>query len=68
MTSTEGDVVLRPAGADDAAAVAAVHLAARAAAPMPTGVHPSAEVREWLAGRIGVDDTWVAEVDGAVVA
>ncbi|THI96441.1 GNAT family N-acetyltransferase [Nocardioides sp.] len=52
---------------EDAAAVADVHLAARAGAPMPPSVHTEPEVRAWLADRIGADEVWVAEVDGAVV-
>lgn len=65
MTATE--LVLRPASAADADAVADVHLASRRAAPMPPGIHPEAEVRAWLAARIGQDDVWVADVDGRVV-
>lgn len=62
------DVVLRPAGPDDAAALAEVHLASRGAAPMPPGVHPDAEVRAWLAARLGHDEVWVAEADDTVLA
>lgn len=66
MTAT--DLLLRPAVPADAEAVAAVHLRARAASPMPPSVHPDAEVRAWLAGRIGSgDETWVAETGGRVV-
>jgi chorismate mutase/GNAT superfamily N-acetyltransferase len=61
------EVLLRPADEADAEAVAAVHLAARRAAPMPPGVHTDEEVRAWLAGRLGVDEVWVAEVDSSVV-
>ncbi|UMG92114.1 GNAT family N-acetyltransferase [Nocardioides sp. TF02-7] len=66
MTAT--DLVLRPAGPADADAVADVHLAARAAAPMPPSVHPEPEVRAWLASRldgaarVDADETWVAEL------
>lgn len=60
-------MLIRPAGSDDAAGVAAVHLAARAAAAMPPGVHTDDEVRAWLAGRLATDDVWVAEVGGQVV-
>jgi chorismate mutase len=60
------DLVLRPAGEDDAEAVAAVHLAARRSAAMPPGVHTDAEVRDWLAARLASDEGWVAEVDGEV--
>lgn len=68
MTAT--DLLLRPATADDAPAVAAVHLAARSASPMPPAVRPDVEVSAWLASRVGGaggDEVWVAEVDGAVV-
>lgn len=60
------DLVLRPAGEDDAEAVAAVHLAARRSAAMPSGVHTDAEVRGWLAARLASDEGWVAEVEGEV--
>jgi GNAT superfamily N-acetyltransferase len=61
------DVTLRPAGPSDADVVAEVHLASRAAAPMPPGVHPEHEVRAWLASRLEADETWVAEAGGRVV-
>lgn len=61
------DLVLRRATAADADALAEVHLAARAASPMPPGIHPPHEVRAWLAKRLEEDETWVAEADGAVV-
>lgn len=61
------DLLLRPGTPEDADAIADVHLDARAAAPMPSSVHTPQEVRAWLAGRIGVDEVWVAEVDGEVV-
>ncbi len=65
MTAT--DLLLRPATPADAAAVAAVHLRARAAAPMPPSVHADDEVRSWLAARIGSgDEVWVAETDRVV--
>ncbi|HWJ81172.1 MAG TPA: GNAT family N-acetyltransferase [Nocardioides sp.] len=64
MTAT--DLLLRPATREDATAVADVHLAARAAAPMPPGIHTEDEVRTWLAQRLLVDDVWVAELDGQV--
>lgn len=60
--------MLRRAEVADAAAVAAVHLASRRAAPMPPSVHPDHEAEPWLAGRLAEDETWVAEVDGRVVA
>jgi GNAT superfamily N-acetyltransferase/chorismate mutase len=59
---TPTDLTLRPAVAGDAADVARVHLTARRAAPMPPLAHTDAEVRSWLAGRITVDEVWVAEV------
>ena len=62
------ELSLRPATEADADAVATVHLASRAAAPMPPGVHPDHEVRAWLGARIAADDVWVAEADGRVVA
>jgi GNAT superfamily N-acetyltransferase/chorismate mutase len=61
------DLVLRPAEPEDAESVAAVHLAARAAAAMPPGVHSDDEVRAWLAGRLREDEVWLAEVEGSVV-
>ncbi len=73
MAPPEPDVVrLRPATVDDADGVAAVHLAARRAAPMPASVHPDDEVRSWLAGRLADagergEETWVAVAGGAVV-
>jgi chorismate mutase/GNAT superfamily N-acetyltransferase len=60
-------MLIRPATGADASAVAAVHLASRAAAAMPPGVHTDDEVRAWLGGRIGTDRAWVAEVSDRVV-
>jgi len=68
VTRTEPELVLRPAVADDVDDLADIHLAARTAAPMPDPVHPPADVRRWLASRLTVDEVWVAEVDGEVVA
>lgn len=65
MRST--DLTLRRATAADAGALAAVQIAARAASPMPPGIHPPDEVRAWLAERSVQNDTWVAEANGAVV-
>lgn len=62
------EVTLRPAVPDDAAGVADVHLASRAAAAMPPGIHTDDEVRTWLAGRLGQDEVWVAEADGGLTA
>lgn len=61
-----GELLLRPAGPDDAEALAAVHLAARRAAPMPDPVHPDDDVRRWLAERVATDEVWVAELGGEV--
>lgn len=60
-------MLIRPAEASDAEAVAAVQLRSRAAAAMPPGVHTDDEVRAWLAGRLATDEVWVAESDGEVV-
>ncbi|WP_212721482.1 GNAT family N-acetyltransferase [Nocardioides dongxiaopingii] len=69
MPPTETDLLIRPAGPDDAAALAEVHLASRAAAPMPPAAHPPDGVRAWLAARLDSDDeVWVAEDAGDVVA
>lgn len=57
-------MLIRPAGPEDAAVVAGIHLASRAEAAMPPGVHTDDEVRGWLAGRLREDDVWLAEVDG----
>lgn len=65
MTPTE--VLLRPAGAADLDAIVTIHLASRAAASMPPGVHPDDEVRAHLAARAQLDDVWVAEVGDVVV-
>lgn len=48
--------------------MARVHLAARRAAPMPPSQHDEEAVRFWLEGKLASgDDTWVAEVERAVV-
>lgn len=62
------DLTLRPAveGSDDEQ-VAAVHLAARRAAPMPAPVHTDDSVRHWLSSRLQADPVWVAERAGLVV-
>ncbi|MCW2814519.1 MAG: hypothetical protein JWN84_1974 [Nocardioides sp.] len=62
------EVQLRPAVRDDAAALADVHLRSRRAAPMPPSVHADHEALPWLAGRVGADEIWVAEVEDRVVA
>jgi GNAT superfamily N-acetyltransferase/chorismate mutase len=58
---------LRPATEADATAVADVHLASRAQAAMPPGVHPEDEVRDWLARGVREDEVWVAEAGDTVV-
>lgn len=60
---------LRGATAADAEAVAAIQLAAfRATYDFP-GVHTDDEVRGWVADHLlPTTETWVAELDGAVVA
>jgi chorismate mutase/GNAT superfamily N-acetyltransferase len=73
------DLTLRPATADDADALAALFLAARAAAEpaMPPTVHPPHEVRHWFREVLGLvprtvpmpeaRETWVAvTAEGAV--
>ena len=65
MTATE--VLLRPADVSDADAVADIHLASRAEAAMPPGIHAEDEVRGWLAGRLAHDDVWLAELGGTPV-
>ena len=79
MTSTEEsqppsdevlDLLLRPAEADEADALADLHLAARAAAvpAMPPAVHSAEETRTWMRGRVGgTHEVWVAERAGAIV-
>jgi len=62
------DVILRPAVPSDADDVTAVHLASRAAAAMPPGVHSDTEVREWLGGRLERDEVWEAETGAGVAA
>jgi ribosomal protein S18 acetylase RimI-like enzyme len=61
-------LVLRPAEPEDVAALAALQVAARAAAPMPANVHPVGEIAAFLTGRLGADEVWVAELDGEVAA
>ena len=69
-TPTE-ELLLRPAGPPDAAAVAALHLAARRAAYplMPAPVHPDAEVLAFVAGTVSSRslETWVAEDPGGAL-
>jgi len=71
-SETPTDLTLRPATPDDAASVTAVHLASRAAAvrsaTMPASVHHDDEALPWLTQRLGIDEVWVAESAGAIVA
>lgn len=60
-------LTVRPAVPGDAGALAAVHLRARRAAPMPEPVHPDASLAPFLATRIGADEVWVAEAGERVV-
>lgn len=60
--------MLRPAEPEDAAAMAALQVEARAAAPMPANIHPVGEVAAFLTGRLAADEVWVAELDGEVAA
>jgi len=71
------DLLLRPATAEDADAVADLFLAAREAAypAMPRPVHDAASVRAWVRGWydgppdvVPRQESWVAERDGEVVA
>ena len=73
MTSTDPaaeatDVLLRPAEPEDAGAIVEVHLAARAAAPMPPSVHDAGNIRRWVTARTTDAEVWVAERGGSVVA
>jgi chorismate mutase/GNAT superfamily N-acetyltransferase len=65
---TASEVAIRRADEADTEALAAVHLSARRAAPMPPAAHTDAEVRAWLAGRLLQDEVWLAEADGAAAA
>ncbi len=69
-SATPTDLTLRPATAEDAPAVAEVHLASRAGAvsggSMPASVHPDHEAHAWVAGWIGTAEVWVAERDAVV--
>lgn len=64
-------MLLRPAGPGDAAEVASLFTAARAAAVplMPASVHTPESHQRFFAGRIAEaeTETWVAEADGRVV-
>jgi len=60
------DLALRPATADDARALAAVHVAARTAGGIPTP-HSEDEVLAWVRGWPAADAVWVAEDDTGAV-
>lgn len=69
MTGTDGpDLVLRPAGAEDAEQVAELYLATRRAAvpAMPPLVHPPGSVHAHLATAVRDKEVWVAEADDVV--
>ena len=66
------DLTLRPAGPEDATAIADLYTAARVAAvpQMPPAMHTNAEDRQWMAGQLAKDDheAWVAcRPDGRIV-
>jgi chorismate mutase/GNAT superfamily N-acetyltransferase len=65
------DLTLRPAGPEDAVAIADLYTAARVAAvpQMPPARHTNAEDREWMAARLagGDHEAWVATLpDGRI--
>ena len=69
---SDTDLVLRPAAAEDAVAIADLYSAARVAAvpQMPPAMHSNAEDREWMAARLadGEHEVWVATLpDGRIV-
>ena len=65
------DVLLRPAEAADARAIADLYTAARVAAVpmMPPAAHTADEDRAWFAAKLAQDthEAWVAEADGALL-
>ena len=67
----ETDLTLRPAGPEDADAIADLYSDARVAAvpQMPPAVHTNAEDRVWVAGQLARTDreAWVAERTGELV-
>lgn|GEM_PF-86207 len=65
-----GEPRLRPARGNDARDIADVYLRSRAyALPDVPVVHDAGSVRRWFADEVvGRTDTWVAEIDGVVVA
>jgi GNAT superfamily N-acetyltransferase len=69
------DLTLRPAGAEDAEALATLFLEAREAAypSIPRLVHPPEDVRRWVRSRLDADqvdevEMWLAERDALPVA
>jgi ribosomal protein S18 acetylase RimI-like enzyme len=72
MPTTEpaGELLIRPAGLEDADAIADLYTAARVAAVpfMPPALHTNAEDRAWFAARLsdGEHEAWVAERQGLV--
>lgn len=70
MTSTEPELLLRPAEPDDRDQLADVYLTARRAAvpDMPAPVHSAEQIGDWMRARLGSDDeVWVAQQQGEVV-
>jgi chorismate mutase/GNAT superfamily N-acetyltransferase len=70
MSADPVDVLIRPATADDAPAMADLHVDCRAAnvGSMPAMVHTREETHRWMAERLAADsEGWVAERDGRVV-
>lgn len=68
--STEAELVIRPADADDAPAMAGLHVDAREAnlGSLPAMVHDRATTAAWMADRLsGGSEGWVAERDGVPV-
>jgi len=65
-TDRSAETFLRPANADDAEALAAIHRAARRVAmPYLPELHDEAEDRDWMASIVLPNAAvWVAEVDG----
>lgn len=61
----DAEVLIRPAGLDDADAIADLYTAARIAAVpfMPPALHTNAEDRRWFVARLsdGEHEAWVAE-------
>ena len=64
-------MLIRPAGPEDAEAIADLYTAARVAAvpQMPPAKHTNAEDRQWMGSRLtdGDHQAWVAEQDGRIV-